>query len=115
MGKWGINFHGFFGNALLLVFSEVFKRPHIVQAVRQFDQDNTDVLRHSHEHLAMIFSQLLLVRLVLNFTELGNSIDNHAHIRTKLSFQIIQGRICIFHHVMQETTSYCHSIQLEFG
>ena len=115
MGKRGIDFHSFFGNALLLVFSKVFQGPHIVQTVRQFDQDNTDVLRHGHEHLAVVFSQLLFVRLVLDLTELGNSIDNHAHIRTKLSFQIVQGRISIFHHIMQETTSYCYSIQLEFG
>ena len=35
------------------------------------------------------------------------------HIRTKLSFQIVQGA-SIFHHIMQETTSYRYSIQLEF-
>ena len=27
----------------------------------------------------------------------------------------IQGRICIFHHIMQETTSYRYGIQLKLG
>ena len=110
MGKRGIDFHSFFGNTLLLVFSKMFQGPHIVQAVRQFDQDNTDVLRHGHEHLAMVFSQLLFMRFVLDLTELSNPIYDYPHIRTKLSFQIVQGRISIFHHIMQETTSYRYSI-----
>ncbi len=43
----------------------------------RLDQDDTDVLRHGHEHLAMVFCQLLFVGLVFDLPELGHSITNH--------------------------------------
>ena len=85
MGQWRIDLHGLTRNALLLILAQMLEGTHIMQAVCQFDQNDTNILRHGHEHLAMVFRQLLFMGLVLNLPELGHPIDNHAHIMTKFA------------------------------
>ena len=89
--------------------------PHIVETVCQLDQNNPDILRHGHQHLTVIFCQLLLVGFVLDLTQLGDPIYDHAHIRPKLSFQIIQCRTGILNHIMQEAAGDRYRVQLERG
>ena len=69
----------------MLILAQMLEGTHIMQAVCQFDQNDTDILRHGHEHLAMVFRQLLFMGLVLDLPELGHPIDNHAHIMTKFA------------------------------
>ena len=102
MSQGCVDFHCFSGNPLLLILAQMLQRPHIVETVCQFDQNNPNILRHGHQHLAMVFRQLLLVGFVLDLAQLGNPIHNHAHIRPKLSFQIIQRRTGILNHIMQK-------------
>ena len=102
MSQGGINFHCFSGNPLLLILAQMLERPHIVETVCQLDQNNPDILRHGHQHLTVIFCQLLFVGFILDLTQLGNPVHNHADIRPKLSFQIIQRRTGVLDHIMQE-------------
>ena len=85
VGEWRIDLHGLTRNALLLILAQMLEGTHIMQAVCQFDQNDTNILRHGHEHLAMVFRQLLFMGLVLDLPELGHPIDNHAHIMTKFA------------------------------
>ena len=85
VGEWCIDLHGLTRNALLLILAQMLEGTHIMQAVCQFDQNDTDILRHGHKHLAMVFRQLLFMGLVLDLPELGHPIDNHAHIMTKFA------------------------------
>ena len=85
VSQWRINLHGLTRNAFLLILAQMLQGAHIMQAVSQFDQNDTDILRHGHEHLAMVFRQLLFMGLVLDLPELGHPIDNHAHIMTKFA------------------------------
>ena len=52
LGDRRINVHRLFCFFFLLFRTHKFKRPHIVQTVRQFDDDHTDVFCHRKEHLA---------------------------------------------------------------
>ena len=88
VSEWCIDFHGLTRNAFLLVLAQMLEGAHIMQAVCQFDQNHADILRHGHEHLAMIFRQLLFVGLVLDLPELGHPIDDHAHIMTKFTLKV---------------------------
>jgi hypothetical protein len=38
----------------------VLERPHVVQAVRELDQDHADVLGHGEDHLAEVLGLLFL-------------------------------------------------------
>ena len=113
MGQGSINFHGFPRNPLLLVLAQVLEGPHIVEPVGQFNQDDPHVLRHGNQHLAVVFSQLLLVGLVLHLTQLGDPVNNDPHIMAKLSLQLIQSDVRILNHIMQKATGHRHRIQFE--
>ena len=39
-----VDFHCFSGNPLLLILAQMLERPHIVETVCQFDQNNPDIL-----------------------------------------------------------------------
>ena len=95
-----IDFHRFTRNTFLLILTEMFEGTHIVQTVSQFNQDNTNVLRHGHKHLTVIFSQLLLVGLVLNLTKLSNTVHDISYIRTKIRFQIIKRLFGVFNDIV---------------
>ena len=86
VGQRSVNFHRFTRNALLLILTKMLESTHIVHTVCQLNQDYSDILRHGHKHLTVIFSQLLLVRLIFNLTKLGNTVYNIAYIRTKIRF-----------------------------
>ena len=70
-----VDFDGLFRDALLLLARHVFERPHVVQAVRELDHDDADVLCHREEHLAVRLELLLLARLVLDARELCHAVD----------------------------------------
>ena len=45
--QWRENRQGFFGNAFAFIITrDMVNRPHIMGAVSQFDQQNTDVFAH---------------------------------------------------------------------
>ena len=115
MSQGCVNFHCFSRNPLLLILAQMLERPHIVETVCQFDQNNPNILRHGHQHLTVIFCQLLLVGFVLDLTQLGNPIYDHAYIRPKLSFQIIQRRTGILDHIMKKAAGNRYCVQLELG
>ena len=41
---------------------QVTERPHVVETVRQLDEDDADVVHHREEHLAKVLSLALLAR-----------------------------------------------------
>ena len=85
MSQGGVDFHCFSGNPLLLILAQMLERPHIVETVCQFDQNNPNILRHGHQHLAMVFRQLLLVGFVLDLPQFGHTVYNRPDIWTKLT------------------------------
>ena len=54
----------------------MFQRPHVVQAVGQFDQDDADVIDHGQHHLAQVFCLLLFAGGEIDFADLGNALDD---------------------------------------
>ncbi len=54
-----VNLDGLPGDAFLLVRTHIFQRPHIVQPIRQFDEDDAQILCHRQKQLAIILQLLL--------------------------------------------------------
>ena len=57
----------------LLLLAQVGQRPHVVQPVGQLDDDDADVLRHRHDHLAVVLGLGLLAGGELDLRELGDA------------------------------------------
>ena len=55
---------------------KVLERAHVVQAVRQFDQHDANVVHHGQHHLAQVFGLLLLARGEVDLADLGDAFDD---------------------------------------
>lgn len=64
-------------DALLLVLAHVLERAHVVQAVRELDHDDADVLGHREEHLAIALELRLFLRFILQAAEFRHAVDEH--------------------------------------
>ncbi len=75
------------------------ERAHVVQAVRELDQDDPDVLGHRDEHLAQVVALLLGERLELDLAELGDAVDELGDLVAERS------RTCLMSTSESSTTS----------
>ncbi len=97
-------------NALLFLRRLVLERAHIVQTVRQLDQDDTDVLDHGQKHFAQILGLhlllgLRLVRVVpgkLDLFELRHTVHQLCDIAAEGVGEVLLGIDRILHHVVQK-------------
>ena len=69
------DFQSFLCRALLLFGNHVLQTAHVVQAVRQFDKHNADVLCHCKKHLAHIFRLFLFLVVEGDFFQFGYARD----------------------------------------
>ena len=97
-----INLHGFKRLIAPLLFGHHLDRAHIVQAVRQLDDDDAYILCHRQKHFPHIFRLLLLARCKADLSEFCHTVDQQRHIGTKLLFNRLACDIRIFHNVMQQ-------------
>ena len=77
-----------------------------METVRQFDQDDADILGHGHEHLPQVLRlHLDLVLVVIQLGQLGDAVHKMGHVRPKLLLQLGKGHSRILHHVVKEGCS----------
>ena len=70
-GERRVDFHRLAGNALPAVFvGDEMERPHIVQPVRELDEEHADVAAESKDELAEVLCLLGAVRLQFEAGEL---------------------------------------------
>ena len=97
-----VDLEGLEGLFLLLLFSHVFERPHVVQTVSKLDDDDPDVLGHGDEHLADVLRLLLLVGGQRDFTEFGDAVDELGDLIAKNVREVAQSDVGIFDGVVQD-------------
>jgi len=75
VGEWRVDLECLLGLLHLLLPAEVLDRAHVVQPVGELDQDHAHVLRHRHDHLAIVLRLRLLAALEADPGELGDTLD----------------------------------------
>ena len=77
---------------------------HIVQSVTQLDENDTDIFRHSKEHLAKALNMRLLLVLDLHHDDLGKSVHKHRHILSKLLAKLFEVGLvgAVLHRIVQK-------------
>ena len=89
------------GDFLLLVGTHVLEGAHVVQAVRQLDQNHPHVVAQRQQHLAEVLG--LGARPGLEHSaHLGQAIDNGTLLGPKHPLHILQGHVGVLHGVVQE-------------
>ena len=111
VGDGRIDVQGLLGDALLFFLGHELKGPHIVQAVRQLDQDDPDILGHGQEHLAQVSGLHLLLDLgpvpvvpgEFEFFQFGDTVHQKGHIRAEFLLDLLPGQDRVLHDVVEKS------------
>ncbi|MNI70850.1 hypothetical protein D3C73_1266870 [compost metagenome] len=74
-----------------------------MKAVRQFDYNHTDVLRHGDEHLAVILVLLLFLGPETDALQLGQAVYEHGAGVAEFLPDLFERYRRIFHNIMQQS------------
>ena len=78
-GDGGVHLQGLAGDAAALVHLQHAQGAHVVQAVRQLDQDHADVLGHGQGHLLEVLGLGLGLGAELDLGQLADAVDQLGH------------------------------------
>ncbi len=88
---------------------------HVVKTVGELDEDDAEVLRHRHHHLADVLGLLLLVGPDGDAAQLGHALDQVRHLRTELLLDLVGGEGGVLHGVVEQRRGERLSVELEVG
>ena len=98
----GVDLHRLKRLYALLFLCLIRHGAHIVQAVGDLDKDNTDVLRHRHQHLAQIFHLLVFLAGVLHTGQLRDTLDDVRNGLSELAGNVVVRKLRVLDDIMQE-------------
>ncbi len=115
VGERRVDLHRLPGDALLLVQRQVLERGHVVQPVRQLDEQDADVAAHVQEQLAEVLRLGALGALEAQGADLAHAVDEQGHRRVELLAQLIGAESGILDGVVQERGGDGVGAQVQLG
>lgn len=116
LGQRRINVQCFFGNSgPLFGLLQKMQRPHVMQAVSQFNQQHANVFRHCQQQLAKILRLFVVGRFLLDFCQFRQTVDNLRHLVAEQFADFLDRRIGVFNRIVQQSRNNGHRIKLELG
>jgi hypothetical protein len=100
---------------LLLVGRERRERPHVVQAIRELDQQDADVARHRHDHLANVLRLLLLAAAERQRLELREPVDDPRDGRRELALEVLERDVRVLDGVVEQRRLQRGRVEAEVG
>jgi hypothetical protein len=99
----------------LLLLAEILDRPHVVQPVRELDEDHPDVLGHRDDHLAVVLRLRLLAALELNPGQLRDAFDEPRDLLTELGTHVVDVGLGVLDHVVEQRSGERLLVEMELG
>ena len=93
----------------------MLERPHVVQAVAQFDDDDPRVFGNGQQQLAVVLNLLFGRGVEGQAGDLGQAIDDARHLGTKLPGNVLRADSGILHHIVQQRSSDGGAVQELLG
>ena len=88
---------------------------HIVQSIRELDENDANVLDHREHHLAEALGLGLGTAAELNLVELADAIDEYCDFAAELVFDVGDRRFGVFDDVVQDRSANCLRIEVHPG
>ena len=101
-GQRGIEFQGLLGDVELPVRRLKLERPHVVDPVRQTDEENPDIGGHRQNHLPEIFRLALLLIAEGDLADLRQPVDEECDLFAELLFDLFERGQGIFDRIVEE-------------
>jgi len=110
-----IDVHGLFGNACPLFRVHVLQGTHVVQAVRELDQQHAHVVGDCQQQLAQVFRLLGLLADEIKSLELRQTLDEAADVFAKQLVDLGAGRRGILDRVVQQGHRNRRLVEMHVG
>jgi hypothetical protein len=104
-GKRRVDIHRFHRDApALFRLGDVVEGPHVVQAIRQLDDENAQVVRHREQQLAEVLRLARPLRRahVLEHGEFGDAVDELGDLGTELAVDLVESGNGVLDGVVQQ-------------
>ena len=115
LGQWGVDLHRLAGDSLLFLGRQRPERAHVVEPVRELDQDDPDVLGHRQEHLSDVLGLLLLVRVGTEFGELRDAVHKAGNLGPELILDVGEAVFGVLRNVVEQRALDRHRVDPEVG
>jgi hypothetical protein len=93
----------------------MLQRPHVVQAIGEFDQKHADVVGHRKHQLTEILSLLGTFGKKLELGELGDAVYEIGNLLAELFFDVLVGGVGVFDRVVKQGGHDCRHVELQLG
>ena len=93
----------------------MLQRAHVVQAIGEFDQDDSDVVDHRQHHLAKILGLLLLAGGEIYSADFGDALDDMRYLFSELLANVDDGDRGVFDGIVQQARGYGNGIHAHVG
>ena len=113
MGNRGVNFQRFKGFITLFLLGHSVNRAHIMQSVRQLNNNNPYILTHRYEHFSKAFRLLLLLGGEIKSSYLCNPVHKQCHIVAEVPFYVLNRGVGILYNIVQKCCGYRFAVHSE--
>ena len=96
-------------------FRHVVEGPHVVQTVRQLNEQNPNILTHGQQQLAKILGLLCTVRLQFQLGKLGDAPDQERDLTAELLSDLFARGLGILNRVVQQRSDDRRGIEMIMG
>ncbi len=114
-GERRIDLERFLGVALAALGLHVLERAHVVQAVRELDEQDADVARDGEQKLAEVLGLLGLLGDEVEPLDLGEAVDEGADLGAEKLIDLGARRVRILDDVVQQRGDDGRVVELELG
>ncbi len=115
MRQGGVDVAGLLGGTALLPLRHHRQGPHVVQPVRELDDEHPPVARHGDEHLAHRRGLLGLLGVETEPVELGDPVDDRRHGGAELLLDLGEGDPGVLDGVVQQRRGGADGVEAEIG
>ena len=98
----GIDLQCFRGYFLLLFRTHILQCAHIVEAVCQLDQYNSNILCHSNKYLTMIAGEIFFFILEFQGTDFCDRLYQRGDFLSEHITHFLNGNVTVLHNIMQK-------------
>ncbi|MNJ46079.1 hypothetical protein D3C77_412000 [compost metagenome] len=98
----GVDFQRLAADALALLGLHIVKGAHVVQAVRQLDQQHPHVARNGEDEFAQVLGLARMLGLKLQSRQLGHAFDQDGDLLAEHGGDVVAGSRSILDHVVQQ-------------
>ena len=111
----GVEIHRLLRDAPPLLVGQIVERAHVVEAVRQLDQDDAHILGDGEQQLAIVLDLVAPAESERDVADLGDAIDDLGDLLAERAFDVRHGELRVLDHVVDQPAGHRDAVEVQLG